>query len=174
MNLIGQNCLTGNIYKNCIKEPFGNPFIWTVIDFKSLVYLIENWNNINFHNYELIKDNNWNFSIIIDKHIKVQYVHYKFNKNFNIPKKIGPGDICYNKIWEFIIQKYEERLKRMELKNEPPIFCICNFNTTYKDAIYTEEQLKILEKYKNVFILRGCDKKEPGESAILFTKKYLN
>lgn len=173
MNLISQNCLSGNIYKNKLKEEFSNPFIWTVIDFSSMLYLVQNWNNINFKNYELVKDNEWNFSILIDKKVKIQYVHYKFNPNCKKPMLDNVGSIHYYKIWEYIIQKYEERLNRMLEKKEEPIFCICNFNTIFPDAIYTEEQLEILSKYKNVHILRGCEHKEPGESANLFYREFL-
>lgn len=175
MNLISQNCLSGNIYKNHLKEEFGNPFIWTVIDFNSMLYLIQNWNTINFKNYELVKDDKWNFSIIIDGKVKVQYVHYIFDpdaKTVQMHCNVR-GDIKYCKIWEYIIKKYEERLNRMLDKKEEPIFCICNFNTIFPDAIYTEEQLEILSKYKNVHILRGCEHKEPGESANLFYREFL-
>lgn len=172
MNLISQNCLSGHLYKNHYKEEFENPFIWTVIDFNSMLYLIQNWNRINFRNYELVKDNNWNFSIIIDNKVKIQYVHYKFDAASKTPTIDNVGSILYYKIWEYIIQKYEERLKRMLSKNEEPIFCICNFNTIYPDATYTEEQLKELNQYKNVRILRGCERKGPVESAALFFKKF--
>lgn len=173
MNLISQNCLAGNIYKNHLKEEFSNPFIWTVIDFNSMLYLIQNWNTINFTNYLLTKDEHWNFSIIIDDKVKIQYVHYKFNPNCKIPCKDYIGNIHYNKIWEFIIKKYEERLTRMLEKHEEPIFCICNFNTIFKDAIYTDEQLNTLAKYKNVHILKGCEHLEPYDSSKLFYQKII-
>lgn len=169
-NLISQNCLNGGLY-HFLNEKYGNPFMWVVIDFNSMLYMIQNWDNIDFENYELVKDDKWNFSIIIEDKIKIQYVHYKQNPNFTIPQKTGPGDICYYKIWEFIVQKYEERLKRMKEQNIKPLFCICNFNTIYQDAIYTEEQLKILEQFDNVKVLRGFEKKEPRESSYAF---YLN
>lgn len=175
MNLISQNCLTGNIYKNHLKEEFGNPFIWTVIDFSSMLYLIQNWNNINFKNYELVKDDKWNFSIIIDEKVKVQYVHYIFDPSAKIVQMHCNirGDIKYCKIWEYIIQKYEERLNRMLDKKEEPIFCICNSDTIYKDAIYTEEQLKLLEKFKNVMVLRGHEHSNVVNNANLFYNKFL-
>lgn len=171
-NLISQNCLSGGLY-NYVGEPYGNPFIWTVIDFNSMSYLIKRWDFIDFDNYELVKDDSWNFSIIIDEHVKVQYVHYKLDANYKTPTKIGPGDICYCKIWEFINQKYVERLQRMKTNMIKPLFCICNFNTIYNDAIYTEDQLKQLETFENVRVLRGFETKEPRESAYAFYQKYL-
>ena len=175
MNIISNNCLSGYLYKDYLKEEFGNPFIWTVIDFNSMLYLIQNWNNINFKNYELVKDKNWNFSIIIDNKVKIQYVHYKFNKNVVFKDKTEPGtDIESNKIWEYIIQKYDERLERMLRKKESPIFCICNVNTLFEDCHYNNEQLSTLQKYKNVYVLTGYDKNETKDNAKIFYEKFLN
>lgn len=69
MNLICNSCVGGFIYKNELKSQFKNPFIWNIIDFNSMLYLVKNYENVNFNNYELIKDNKWNFNLIIDKHI---------------------------------------------------------------------------------------------------------
>ena len=87
-----------------------------------MLFLIQNWNIINFKNYELVKDNNWNFSIIINEKVKVQYVHYIFDPNAKTVQMHCNvrGDIKYCKIWEYIIQKYEERLNRMLKKKEEP------------------------------------------------------
>jgi len=175
MNIITHNCLAGYLYKNCIKSEFENPFIWTVIDFNSMLKLILNWDNINFNNYELIKDNNWNFSIIIDNNIKIQYVHYKFDKNINFIDKNGTGtDIKSNKIWEYIINVYEKRIKRMQIKKEKPIFLICNSKTIFKDCFYTDEQLKILEKYKNVYIFKNLENNETEDNAKIIYNNYKN
>ena len=73
----------------------------------------------------------------------------------------------------YIIQKYEERLNRMLKKKEEPIFCICNSDTIYKDAIYTEEQLTLLEKIKNVKVLRGLEHSNIVNNANLFYNKFL-
>ena len=77
----------------------------------------------------------------------------------------------YNKIYEYIINIYLNRIKRMR-KEDKPHFCICNFNTIFPEAIYTEEQLSILEQFENVHILRGCEHCEPYESAMTFYKTY--
>lgn len=171
MNLISQNCLTGDLNRYYFHNEYQNPFVWTVISFNDMYKLINEWDNINFLNYTLVKDKNWNFSIVIDNKIKIQYVHYKFSPQDNKPRKVGV-DIYYNKIWEYIVEKYEKRIKRMLEKNQKPIFCICNFKTIYKDAIYTKEELSILEKYNNVKILKNCENLEPGQAASIFYKTY--
>ena len=151
-NLIGNSCIASWITTKLLNQAFINPFTWCIMDFESSYNLVKNWENINFNNYELVKDNNWNFSIIIDKIIKVQYVHYHFDKNANsiISKN---NDIFYNKIWEYIIEKYIQRLKRMKELNIDPIFIFAYAkNTSNKNNIFTlEQQKKLVElntKYK--------------------------
>lgn len=171
MIFISHNCLSGHLY-HLIGQKYTSPFIWTVIDFNSMKILITEWEKINFKNYRLEKDDKWNFRIVIDDKIKVQYVHYKFDQSATMLVKKGPGDICYNRIWEYIISRYEERINRMNKETSKPIFCIANFNTIFPDAIYTEEQLKELEQYENVKILRGCENKEPAETARIFISQF--
>lgn len=153
MNIISNNCLSGFLYKDFLRQEFNNPFVWCVIDFTSMLYLVQHYEDIQFTNYELSKDDNWNFSIIIDKHVKVQYVHYKFRSSADMlcTNKNISGEVYYNKIWEYIVDVYNKRLARM---TEAPLFCIMNFKTIYKDAIYTNEQLEQLSKYENVKIMK--------------------
>ena len=172
MILISHNCLAGHLYK-LIGQKYTCPFIWTVIDFNSMKTLITEWDKINFKNYKLEKDNNWNFKIIIDNKVTAQYVHYKFDPTATVLIKKGPGDICYNKIWEYIINRYEERVNRMCCEKTKPIFCIVNFNTIFSDAFYTEQQLNELEKYENVKILNTCINNTPMEAARIFYNKYI-
>lgn len=102
MNIISNNCLGGHLYRDFLNSEFENPFAWTVIDFNSMLYLVNNWYDINFKNYELVKDEKWNFSIIIDNNVKIQYVHYKFSPKATTITQTKPStDIFYNKIWEY-------------------------------------------------------------------------
>ena len=135
-----------------------------------MMYLVKNWNYINFNDYELVKDKNWNFSIIIEKRVKIQYVHCHFDKKTNKITRYEDCDVKYNKIWEYIVRKYEERKQRMI---EPPIFCIMNFATIFSDAIYTDEQLNELSKFDNVRILKGYEHIMPIPAAKIFYEKVL-
>lgn len=156
MNIICNSCIGGFIYKNELKTSFKNPFIWNIIDFNSMYYMVKNFNQINFNNYELIKDKKWNFSIVIDGKVKIQYVHYKFDSKSNKPitKYI---DVYYNKIWEFIIEKYESRLKRMKEENSNPLFLFANwFNKP--ETLLSYNQLKILNDLQQDNIIVAVDK----------------
>jgi len=159
MNIICNSCVGGFIYKNELKCSFKNPFIWNIIDFNSMLYLIKNYEKINFNDYELVKDKKWNFSIIIDKQVTIQYVHYKFDPKANKPY-IKYIDYYSNKVWEYIVQKYDERKKRMLVENEKPIFIFANwFNV--KETNLTYEQLKILNDLNKSNIICAVDKIYP-------------
>ena len=157
MNLIGNSCLSSFITKEHIKEGYSNPFCWNVIDVNSFCYLIENFDKINFWNYELVKDKNWNFSIIIDNRVKVNFVHYKFSKD--ISKITVKGlDVFYNKIWTYIVEKYENRLKRMLEKKEVPIFIIgSSYDKTF-GAVDDDDIKKIAKIKTNYKIIVTSDK----------------
>ncbi len=163
MNIIANSCVGAFLTRDYLKEEFSNPFVWSYIDNKSFYNLIKNYDNINWFNYELIKDNNWNFSIIIDKQIKVDYPHYKFDINatkltyFDEDKQ--NRNVYSNKIWEYIIEKYEERTKRMLNKNEKPLFLLAtcyDFNIKDYNHHYDIEwinNIDLLEtKYKVILV----------------------
>lgn len=157
MNLIGNSCLSSFITKEHIKEGYSNPFCWSVIDINSFCYLIENFDKINFWNYELVKDENWNFYIIIDEKIKVKFIHYKFSKQHSTILRKGL-DVFYNKIWTYIVEKYETRLKRMLEKKEEPIFIIGSSYDKSFGAV-DENDIKKLSKLKtNYKIIITSDK----------------
>lgn len=145
MNLISNTCTGALVYRDYLKQIYNNPFCWNYIDCESYYKLITNFEQINFNNYELIKKDNWNFYIKIDNLVMVYYPHYKFSKEYN---EVTPlkDDVYYNKIWEYIIEKYKTRTKRMLELNERPIFIIGSTNI---GQIYTKEQLQKFCAIKN-------------------------
>lgn len=135
MNIISNTCIGSFITRDFLKTPYNNPFCWNIIDSNSICSLIENYDKINFNNYELLKGYNlpnymekyWNMYIKIDNKINVYYIHYRFNPLDTKPRKAACGlatDVFYNKIWEYIVEKYETRIKRMKEQNEKPIFVL--------------------------------------------------
>lgn len=170
MNIISQNCLAGHIYKNHFDKKYGNPFVWSVIDFDSMKCLIEHYDELNFDRFELSVKNDI-YSMLIDNSVKVQYVHYRYGQN-TVPTKIG-GDLYYNKIEEFIVERYNKLKTIMLSEREQPIFCFRNCNTLYKDCIYTNEQLLELEKYDNARVIISDKKVESVEAGEEIFNKYL-
>ena len=146
MNIISNSCVGGHLYKNEFKTEFKNPFVWELIDFNSMLYLIKNWDNINWYNFELEKDANWNFRIIIENKITIKYVHYKFDKNANHPYK-KDIDVFSNKIWEYIVDKYLKRIARMIKTREKPIFIFAD-RWNRKDTSLNQKRLELLNELK--------------------------
>lgn len=138
MNLISNTCTGALVYRDYLKETYSNPFCWNYIDDESYYKLITNFQQINFNNYELIKKDNWKFYIKIDNLVTVYYPHYKFSKEYN---KVTPikDDVYYNKMWEYIVERYETRTKRMLCLNEEPIFVV---GSTNKGQLYSKQQFK--------------------------------
>lgn len=168
MNLVNNSCIGSYITQKISPDGFHNPFQWCQIDFESMYYMIKNWSSINWFNYELVKDDKWNFSIIIDNHIKVNYIHYRFDKNALSPIVKGT-EVFYCKIWEYIIEKYETRIKRMLKLNEEPIFILANIHD-YEINHYTiEEQNKIIElnKYKTIIAFSKNTKMTSDNSEVI-------
>lgn len=157
MNLICNSCASGHIYKEILKIKYPNPFIWSIVDFDSMYYLIKNYENINFLNYELKKTQDWKFYLMIENKIKIQCIHYKFDKTYSTPTIKGI-DVFYNKIWEYIVEKYEERLSRMY--KEQPIFMLTNWwDRTETDLTY--DRLKLLNDLHKDNIICAVDKIYP-------------
>lgn len=126
MNIISNSCIYAILCRDHWKCQYGNPFCWNYIDTENMYNLIKNFDNINWFNYELVKDKDWNFSIIIDNKVKVNYVHYKFNKNEKELTKHG-SNLSNNHIWEYIVEEYEKRVKRMLEKKRKTYFYSWNY-----------------------------------------------
>lgn len=168
MNLICNNCGGADIYRLLGKE-YNNPFIWCATFAEDFINLIDNYKNIDFNNFELIRltaaaaaaaaycefDNNKCIcGIRIDNIFTIYYTHYCYSPLYSTPTKIGP-DIWYNKNFEYVYKKYIDRKNKMLKENEIPIFFIIAFqrhgwnkqtiekllqlNTTYKICLITNK-----------------------------------
>ena len=145
MNLIGNTCVASYITRDFLKQQFSNPFCWNIIDYDSMYHLINHWSEIDFLNFTIEKDDKWNLSIIIDGNVKVQYIHYHFDRNCASPKVRG-NDVYYNKIWEFCVDKYKSRVKKMlEAKEDPTFILVWPNSATAKRGYYTKEQIDKLK-----------------------------
>lgn len=144
MNIISNSCLGSYITRDYLKTKYNNPFCWSVIDDNSICTLINDYYNINFKNYELTKDNNWNFYLTIDNKIKVWYVHYKFSEKDTMIRK-NDVDVFYNKIWEYIIDCYNKRIIRMI---ETPVFVL---GSSWGGGALSKELIKKITEIKTNF-----------------------
>jgi hypothetical protein len=169
MNLIGNCCISSFIEKMAgLKHE--NPFTWITLDFYSFYNLITNYSNINWNNYELIRSKHpkydtYVYDILIENKIKIRYFHYLFDPKMS-SIQIKGAEVRYCKIWEYIIQKYEERIKRMIKSNENPIFI-----TEWETLDYNEKNFWKIEKlnlnYKLVVITNNKELKTKNKKILI-------
>ena len=139
MNLIGNDCVSACFYA-ISKMQFKNPFTWTICNFPNMLYLIENYDNINWKNFKIlpstcVKDT---FKIVIDSKINLHYVHYK-KSDLDVKEYKISGDLFSKNIELKVVETYTKRAYRLLEENEEPIFLL----NTYPDKRhqYTKENL---------------------------------
>lgn len=135
MLVFGNNCCAAYFY-NYMNAQYNNPAIWCRILYDSMYYIITQYDNIDWFNYEIrksiIKPNT--FDIVIDNKFFINYSHYlqdlkcssivttsKYDKAHKVHYM---GDVKYCKIWEYVVQKYIDRCNRLLNTNEDPCFII--------------------------------------------------
>lgn len=181
MIVIGSNCCGANFHlQHDIK--FQNPFIWAVTPYTDLLNIMNYWGHIKWFNIELsespIKDNT--FILTIDSMIHVHYVHYIFDHSADIPHVKG-ASVYYNCIWEYIIEKYFKRIRRMLSEQCDPVFIIheepyangnnsrlmlsqiANLDVPYKRAIITRFQHIAPPNNTNVIVINDAAKLQPQQ-----------
>lgn len=65
MNLLSNNCFGGHTYRYILNKEYENPFTWTRLFSNDLIKLIEDFNIINFNNYEINKKDNTLFQFYL-------------------------------------------------------------------------------------------------------------
>lgn len=146
MNIISNNCTAGFIYKNVLKTEYQHPFIWCRFFNDDFLYLIQHYDSINFHNYEIGKygaklHNKTNpFYIRVNDKVSIHYTHYYFDSTASTPITTKSHDILYNKIWELIVSNYKKRLERLNGKpsfifNDDESYSIYGANKTWINII---------------------------------------
>lgn len=84
MLVISNNCCGGRFYQQTNMK-FNNPFIWMICPYDSIIYIMNNFDKIDWFNYEFekskLKENT--FIIKVENNIEIHYVHYKFDPNAN-------------------------------------------------------------------------------------------
>ena len=148
MLIISNNCISGFLQRDYFKQAYNNPFIWTTIEPNDFINLVLNFDSINFKKFELFKDKDWNFFLNIDNCFDVRFTHYKFNANTSKLTIGGPNknDIFYNKIWEYIVEKYTSRLNRMLTVKEEPTFLWCGANDRIRHSFDVDPNKNQLNK----------------------------
>lgn len=169
MNLIG-NCCISSFIEQIAKLKHENPFTWITLDFNSFFNLITNYQNTNWYNYELVRSkhpkyNTYVFDILVENKIKIRYFHYLFDPKATTIQTKG-AEVRYYKIWEYVVEKYEERLKRMLNKNESPVFVAEWETLDYDENAFWKIEKEDL-KYKLVIITNNKNLKTNNKNILL-------
>lgn len=183
MIFIGSDCVGARIYEQ-LNLQFNNPFCWSRISYNDFIFLANNLQNIDFNKFSinLINDPAENKNknkvgiVSIDNKIDILYPHYIQNSKYDIPTKINT-DVYYNKMNEYILEKYTIRTSRMNL-NENVCLILHHkidrpgFDITYNDCkdfihrkflypkiLVTHDESLLLEPNSDTNIII-CDKNE--------------
>lgn len=121
MIFIASDCVGARMYEK-LNLQFNNPFCWNRLSYKDFIFLADNLQKIDFNkiNVNLINDpakdksNNVVGLVNIDNKINILYPHYIQNSKYDKPTKVDT-DVYYNKMNEYILEKYTTRLNRMNL-----------------------------------------------------------
>lgn len=161
MLVISNNCCGGRLYQ-ITETVYNNPFMWCEVPYDSIIYLMKNYDKINWYNYNFEKSqiNKNTFIINVENNISIHYVHYKFNSNAKtiiIPKKTKDirnmsNDVEYCKIWEYVNEKYLVRTERMIKSKENPIFLIMEKTYPYKQKYTLNDIAECNSPYKRIII----------------------
>lgn len=163
------NCCGGaDIYiRNSVK--FTNPFVWSEVFESDLFKLIEHFEKLNFDNYDLERKENKIFGVKVDDTFTIWFPHYKFDANCTIPTKKG-FDTYYNKNYEYVLEKYIDRSKRMS-SDYMPFFLIFSYNDKISSKENTIKIQHLLETKKVPSILiTGYDIKGTDFNKVIIDK----
>ena len=157
MNLICNNCVGARVYE-ALNKQYTNPFIWSLVRPDEFVYLINNYNNIDFNKRELILIDN-TLSIRIDNKVTAVFVHHIKDERYSEYTKLSINNQMqarYKYMDEFILDRYDARVSRM---TESPIFLISDRYNSFCNGTYTfkPESLNGIKDFSNVTFI-GSEK----------------
>ncbi len=153
--IISNNCCGSNYYRKKNIE-YNNPFIWMVVPQNSIKILLTEFDKIDWYNIDMKKSTirKNTFIIIVDNKIELHFIHHYFDPKHNelfFYKDREGSHLCSNRIWEYIIKKYFERVDLMLKTNMQPKFIIQD-QWYGNDKTNMNELIKIPCKYKRIFI----------------------
>lgn len=176
MFVISNNCCGGWIYK-LLEQRFNNPFIWMLCPSQSIYSLFTYFSDIHWDKFNIapseIKTNT--YKITVDGQIDIHYVHYVFNpsksilcdkRSYNRNLPISDNEIEYCRIWEYVVQKYVERVKRMLTLHESPIFLLTD-HSTKADTMSIDTVMKCPSKYRRILFTTSNRHSEHDSDTII-------
>jgi hypothetical protein len=161
-----------------------------VAPYSSILWCLEHFYEIDWGAVRLNKSplKPSTFIITVDNHITLHFVHYIFNPLIQyaiVDRKLqGDGtvrDVESNHIWEYVVNKYIERTKRMISLHEPPTFLIRDEpyarSGSLNDIAYSTSKFKRVILTRNMNIRRNdsiCKTIYPPKSLITDPRLLIN
>lgn len=161
--IISSNCISGFWYRDIIKQEYEIPFIWSIVKLTDMLFLIDNFEKINFNNVKAeMSDGEVNrgdgskwVKIVLDNCVNVYFVHYRENKNLDGESKITGINVVSSNILKYAEDTWHRRCNRIPYgKKMVWVF--------WDDKINTNTDL-------NKFILAAKNRK--NDLFVLFTPK---
>lgn len=173
LNIISHNCIGARIYQLKGME-YENPFMWCIVPPEDFWYLYNNYDSINFKNIRLTKVRN-DYVVVVDEKIRIFYIHYRYDEKCKTPtQRIKDGvDVYYNKIEDYILEKYNKRLERMLNKPIKPIFIVSDreFVVNKNFNFPRNELVKYVNKEDCIVVT--VDKTIKGNNVVYVAKKTM-
>lgn len=118
--IISSNCIAGFWYRDIVKTKYEHPFIWSIVKLSDLLFLVKNFDIVNFGNIEFImskgevnrRDGDKWPKILVDNYVSAYFIHYKENKNIEKPLVKGIDVVCPD-IATYTKNTWLERCKRI-------------------------------------------------------------
>lgn len=147
MNIIGNSCASCFLQTQFFNHAILNPFSYNIIDFESFSYLVNHFDEINFENISFHLSNDYVVGLLENK-ICINFVHYKFDEKAKTIEYDKNNDVRYDKILEYVKEKWHERAKR--IKESEPIFLAAAFNSNNMNC-FNENQIYSLLNSKSKY-----------------------
>ena len=128
-NIISNNCIGARYYQNNHIQ-FQNPFMWNLIKLTDFIFLIENFDKIDFNNIKLYfsknevkkdHDSDKCSTILLDNYIHIYFIHHHYTELHKCQKCIRitgkDYEIIGNYILEYLKNKWLNRVNRLKTNN---------------------------------------------------------
>lgn len=176
--IISNNCVGARMYRY-LGVQFDNPFIWCWLFYDDMLTVLDYWDEINFNEYALIKDNNL-YGIKVNSKFTIYYPHYKKDESCVKPTRTMSGenglDIRYRNIESYIKERYTARVSRMG-KYEPFFVFVQSEKTKLGtfDALLEVQKKLINNNYKSIILCNNekLKKYETENNLIIVYEKDL-
>lgn len=146
--LISLNCLTGWIHRQMGLGEYTNPFVWTMFETKSFIYLVQNFHNINFEKIVFV-DNKEDLKKYIVENRLYDLMGSRYNELIHDAENSSSSEIYYAIVdncimFSHIHMKYE-KMKTYEYNKNCQNGIECLYNIYYS-------RIKRMVNFKPLFI----------------------